>query len=160
MRVEHEYDVPPSALLAVLTDEDFLAARSARYGGNGDPAVDRAADLVVVTVPRKLRMDAVPGPFRRFAGSGELVQTDTWTQLAGDRISGTWRIDPGDTPLRLAGCHEITATTAGSRYVVTAEVKVNIRFVGGQAEGVIRDQLTRLIGEEQAFAETWLDEHR
>lgn len=159
MRVEHEYDAAPRALLGVLTDEGFLTARSARFGGNGAPTVKRSAGTVVVTVPRLLPVDAVPGPFRRFAGTGELVQTDTWAQMTDDQVSGTWTIDAGDSPLHLSGTHDITATATGCRYAVTAEVEVRIRFIGGQAEGVIRQQLGQLIGAEQEFAESWLSQH-
>jgi len=159
MRVEHDYDVAPGALLAVLTDAAYLAARSARYGGNGDPEVVRSAAEVVVTVARQLPVDAVPAPFRRFAGTGELVQTDTWSELSGDPVRGTWTIDPGDSPLRLAGTHEIAATGTGCRYTVTAEVKVRIRFIGGQVESLVRRQLEELVAKEQEFAETWLADH-
>ncbi|MDP9240285.1 MAG: DUF2505 domain-containing protein [Actinomycetota bacterium] len=160
MRVEHDYDVAPDALLAVLTDEAFLAARSSRYGGNGEPSVDKSADEIVVTVPRQLPLDAVPAPFRRFAGNGELVQTDTWSELSGDPVRGTWTIDPGDSPLELAGTHEIAATGTGCRYTVTADVKVRIRFIGGQVESLVSQQLVELVAKEQEFAETWISERR
>ncbi len=156
MRVEHEYDVSPPALLDVLTDGGFLAARSARFGGKGDPSVDRVAGRIVVTVPRHLPVEAIPGPFRRFAGNGELIQTDVWSRIGDDRISGTWTTDTGDSPLRLAGTYEITATDGGCRYVVTAEVEVKIRFVGGQAEAIVGEQLATLVRKEQEFAQAWL----
>jgi hypothetical protein len=156
MRVEHDYDVSPGKLLAVLTDEAFLAERSARYGGNGAPTVDRSAGTVVITVPRRLPVDAVPAPFRRFAGDGELVQTDIWSQ-SGDGFSGTWTTDAGSTPLRLEGTHEISPTGGGCRYAVTAEVQVKVPFIGGQVENLVRQQLAELIGKEQQFAATWIE---
>lgn len=156
MRVEHSYDVAPKALLDVLTDEAFLTARSARFGGSGSPTVKRSGDAVVVMVPRKLPVDAVPGPFRSMVGSGDLVQTDTWSEVADDRVTGTWTTDVGDTPLELNGTHEITATNDGCRYVVTAKVKVKVRFIGGQAESLVRQRLSELVGRELKFAEQWL----
>lgn len=156
MRVEHSYDVAPKALLDVLTDETFLKARSKRFGGRGAPTVKRHGDAAVVTVPRKLPIDAVPGPFRSMVGSGDLVQTDTWSEITEDRVAGTWTTDVGDTPLELNGTHEITATGDGCSYVVTAKVKVRVRFIGGQAEGLVRQRLTDLVGREMNFAEEWL----
>ena len=158
MRVEHSYVVAPRALLDVLTDERFLAARSARFGGGGTPVVKRSGDdAIVVTVPRKLPVDAVPGPFRSMVGNGNLVQTDTWSEIADDQVAGTWTTDVGDTPLQLNGTHEITATNAGCRYVITAKVKVKVRFIGGQAEGLVRQRLADLVGREMEFAGKWLD---
>jgi len=156
MQVEHAYDVPPRALLDVLTNEEFLRERSKRFGGRGDPSVSRSSDSVVVTIPRQLPVDAVPGPFRRFIGDGALVQTDTWSQIADDRISGTWTADVGKAPLDLRGTHEIVATHGGCRYVVTADVKVKIPFGGGAAEKLVRERLAELVRNEQAFAATWL----
>ncbi len=156
MRVEHRYDVAPRRLFDVLTDEAFLAARSARFGGRGSPSVSRSAGLVVVTTARQLPVDAVPGPFRRFVGSGRVVQTDRWSQIGDDRVAGGWTTDAGDTPLDLHGTHEIAALDDGCSYVVTASEKVNVRFIGGQAEGLVRQHLAELIRHEQAFAADWL----
>jgi hypothetical protein len=157
MQVEHAYDVAPRALFDTLTDEVFLRARSERYGGRGQPTVAKSDGTVVVTVPRQLPVESVPGPLRRFVGSGALVQTDTWSQIEESRISGDWTADVGKVPLSLRGTHEITATDAGCRYVVTAEVKVKIPFGGGAAEKLVRERLTELVRSEQAFAAEWLE---
>lgn len=156
MRVERGYDVAPRELLAVLTDKAFLAARSARFGGIGAPKVERVGDALIVTVPRQLPVDAVPGPFRAMVGSGKLVQTDDWSEIDDDKVAGTWTTDVGDIPLDLHGTHEITGTEGGCRYVVTAKVKVRVRFIGGQAEGLVRQRLADLVSRELDFAATWL----
>jgi hypothetical protein len=156
MQVEHAYDVAPRALLDVLTDEGFLRERGRRYGGRGEPTVARSDGSIVVTVPRQLPVEAVPGPFRRFVGDGALVQTDTWSEIAEDRISGSWTTDVGKAPLLLRGTHEIVAAGSGCRYVVTAEVKVKIPLGGGAAEKLVRERLAELVRNEQDFAETWL----
>jgi hypothetical protein len=156
MRAEHAYDVPPRALLDLLTDEQFLRERGARFGGRGEPQVDRPDGTIVVRVPRQLPVDAVPGPLRRFVGSGTLVQTDTWSQIADDRVEGTWTADVGRSPMTLRGTHEITATESGCRYVVTAEVKVKIPLGGGAVEKLVRERLAELVRNEQEFVSTWL----
>jgi hypothetical protein len=157
MRVEHAYGVPPRALLAVLTDDQFLRERGRRFGGRGDPEVTRSDGTVVVRMPRQLPVDAVPGPLRRFVGDGALLQTDTWSQIADESIAGTWVADVGRAPLVLRGTHEITATGAGCRYAVTAEVKVKIPLGGGAAERLVRQHLEELVRNEQQFAESWLE---
>ena len=157
MRVEHAYGVPPRALLAVLTDEQFLRERGSRYGGRGEAAVERSDGTVVVRVPRQLPIHGVPAPLRRFVGSGALVQTDTWSQIDDDRVVGTWTTDVGRSPMTLRGSHEITATEGGCRYVVTAEVKVKIPFGGGAVENFVGERLAELVRNEQAFVSTWLE---
>jgi len=157
MRAEHAYDVPPRSLLDLLTDEQFLRERGTRYGGRGEAHVDRPDGTIVVRVPRQLPVDAVPGPLRQFVGSGTLVQTDTWSQIADDRIVGTWTADVGRSPMTLRGTHEITATEGGCRYVVSADVKVKIPFVGGAVENLVGDRLAELVRNEQAFVSTWLE---
>jgi len=160
MRAEHEYDVPPARLFAVLTDEGYLAERNARYGGgSGAPSVAASGGAVVVRVPRQLPVDAVPAAFRAFVGSGAVVQVETWTTVpagTGGAAAGTWTTEVGTSPLELGGTQEITATPAGCRHIVTAEVKVRVPFVGKQAENMVRGQLQELVGKEQDFAAEWL----
>lgn len=156
MRVEHDYDVSPRALLDVLTDEAFLTARSARFGGSETPSVTGAGDHLVVRVPRQLPVEAVPGPFRGMIGDGKLTQIDTWSEVTDNRVAGAWSTEVGDAPIELNGAHEITATAGGCRYVVTAKVKVRVRFIGGQAEGLVRQRLRDLVAQEQEFAAAWL----
>lgn len=156
MRAEREYDVSPSALFAVLTDETFLAERNARYGGNGAPTVRRAGDDTVVTIPRQLPVDSVPAAFRRFVGSGAVVQTETWSPGADGGVGGSWTTEVGDSPLELSGTQEVTTTAGGCRHVLTAKVKVSIPFVGGKAEAMVSEQLADLVGKEQEFAAEWL----
>ncbi len=156
MRVERSYDVAPEALLDVLTDKAFLAARSERFGGSAKPTVDDTGDHVVVRVPRQLPVESVPAPFRGMVGDGKIVQVDNWSEVSSDEVFGTWTTEVGDAPLDLSGRHEITATDGGCRYVMTAAVKVRVRFIGGQAEGMIRQRLSELITAEQDFAADWL----
>ncbi len=156
MQVEHAYDVPPRALLDVLTDLDFLRARGRRFGGNGEPAVDRSDDRIVVTVPRRLPVENIPGPLRRFAGDGALVQIDTWTRLSGEHLTGSWDTEVGSAPLELRGAHAIAATAGGCVYTVTADVKVRIPIGGGAATKLVRERLAELTGKELAFTAEWL----
>jgi hypothetical protein len=158
MRVEREYSgVAPRALWETMTDLDFLRARSARFGGRSEPAVDRTGAQVVVTTPRQIPMDDVPGPLRRYVGSGALVQTDTWTDVATDHVSGAWTADAGGMPATLTGAHEIVATSGGCRYVVTATVKVHVPLIGGRLAGEVSRHVEDLVRSEQEFLAGWLD---
>jgi hypothetical protein len=48
---------------------------------------------------------------------------------------------------------------AGGELVITAEVRVGIPLVGGKLEGVIAEQVGKLLAAESEFAGKWLAEH-
>lgn len=157
MRVERVYSgVAALTLWEAMTDVDFLRARSTRFGGRGEPLVDRSGLQVVVTTPRQIPLDDVPGPLRRYVGSGALVQTDVWTDVATDHIRGDWSTDPGPMPASLTGTHEIAATPAGCRYLVTAVVKVHVPLIGGRLAGEVSRHVEQLVHSEQEFLAEWL----
>lgn len=158
MRVEREYSgATPRALWEAMTDLAFLRARSVRFGGRSEPTVDRSGGQVVVVTPRQIPLDDVPGPLRRFVGTGALVQTDVWTDVAGDHVNGTWTTDPGGMPATLSGTHEVGATPGGCRYVVTAAVKVHVPLIGGRLAGEVSRHVEELVLNEQEFLAEWLD---
>lgn len=155
MLVSHEYAVSPAELLEVLTEQAFLDARAAKFGGSAPSTIERSEESVVITTPRQLPMDEVPAAFKSFVGSGELVQTDTWVTGAGDP-SGFWTTDVGGAPVKVSGTHSIKATGAGCEYAIDATVKSSIPFLGGAIESQVAGFLKTLIGKEQAFAADWI----
>jgi hypothetical protein len=56
----------------------------------------------------------------------------------------------------MQGTHSITAAGTGSRYVVTADVKVSVPFVGGMLAGEVSKFLGQLVRKEQEFLAEWL----
>jgi hypothetical protein len=158
MQVQREYGVAPRALWEVLTDLSFLEARSARFGGGSAPSVDRSGGRVVVITPRQIPLDDVPGTFRRYVGSGALVQTDIWTTVDGDHVSGTWTTDPGGMPATVDGTHDIAARGGGCVYAVTAAVKVHVPLIGGRLAAEVSKHVEALVKSELEFLTEWLDE--
>jgi hypothetical protein len=155
VQVHHRYDVGPTALFDTLVDPAFLAARSARYGGLGAPAVDHLDSGVHVRSLRQLPLDHVPSALRRFVGDGRVEQVDAWTEVTTDRVVGTWTIDSGRAPIDLHGTHEITADESGSSYVVTAHVRVTLPLAGRLTRQV-EAYLAQLVAAEQKFLAEWL----
>ncbi|MEP7054774.1 MAG: DUF2505 domain-containing protein [Actinomycetota bacterium] len=158
MLVSRDYAVTPTKLLEVLTDQAFLDARGAKFGAKSPSTVQRDADAIVVVTPRQLALDQVPSAFRGFVGSGELVQTDTWSVGAGDP-TGVWTTDVGGAPVKVGGTHRITATDAGCEYAVETTIKASIPFIGGAIESQVGGYLKALIGNEQEFAADWIASH-
>lgn len=155
MLVSHDYAVSPTELLEVLTDQGFLDARAAKFGGSAPSTVQRSGEAIVIVTPRQLPLDQVPAAFRNFVGSGELVQTDTWATGSGDPI-GTWTTDVGGAPVTVSGTHGIKATATGCEYAVDATIKATIPFIGGAIESQVAGFLKTLIGGEQEFAADWI----
>jgi photosystem II stability/assembly factor-like uncharacterized protein len=157
MHVAHAYGATPAALFAVLTDPAYLAARSARFGGAGEPRVEHDGGRTVVRIPRALPLEAVPGALKRFVGDGTLVQVDEWTDVADEHAHGTWTAEVGSVPLELDGTHEVRIDGhGGSVYTVTARVKVRVPVVGRAAEKSVDEHLATLVTRELAFADDWL----
>lgn len=155
MLVAHEYAVTPAELLEVLTEQAFLDARAAKFGGSAPSTVERSEESVVVTTPRQLPMDEVPAAFKSFVGSGQLVQTDTWVTGSGEP-TGSWTTDVGGAPVKVSGTHSIKATATGCEYAVDATIKSSIPFLGGAIESQVAGFLKSLIRNEQEFAQEWI----
>ncbi|MDH4160555.1 MAG: DUF2505 domain-containing protein [Actinomycetota bacterium] len=162
MALEHEYPLSPLDLFAAVTDPGYLAARSTRFGGVGEPLVTADGDQVVVSTTRQLPTDKVPGPIRSMVGDGIIVQIDTWDQPddGTDVVTATWRADVGSAPARLGGEHTIEAAGAGSLYVITVDVTVKVPLVGRQLASQVAGYLNQLIGKEQEYLAEWIVENR
>jgi hypothetical protein len=156
VQIEHEYAVPPRRIFDVLTDPEFLRARGERFGAPAPATVERAAAGAVVTTPRQIPLNDVPSAFRRYVGDGSLLQTDSFNDVSDERVAGTWVTDAGPAPVTMQGTHSITAAGTGSRYVVTADVKVSVPFVGGMLAGEVSKFLGQLVRKEQEFLAEWL----
>jgi hypothetical protein len=159
MALQHEYPIPPSELLEILLDLEYLQARHERFRGVGTPAVERGEAKVSVTTIRQLPMDKIPGAFRGFVGDGQITQVDTWhLPEAGEAVVvlGDWRAELPSAPARMGGEHHIEANDDGSTYDITVDVSIKVPLVGGKMEGQVRGYLEHLIGKEQAYLADWV----
>jgi hypothetical protein len=162
MALEHEYPLSPADLFAAVTDTAYLVARSARFGGVGDPEVSDDGGQRVVRTTRRLPTDKIPGPVRPMVGDGMIVQIDTWDRPGAEPevVSATWRADVGSAPARLGGDHTIEATDDGSRYTITVDVTIKVPFVGGKLSAQVAGYLDQLIAKEQEYLAVWIAENR
>ncbi|MFZ0323793.1 MAG: DUF2505 domain-containing protein [Actinomycetes bacterium] len=158
MIVESSYSVPPSELLDILIDLDYLTARHQHFGGVDKPDVTTNGTMTQLRIPRQLPVDHFPAVARSFVGDGRIVQVDQW-DTASSPLSGTWTAEMGKTPVDMTGTYEIRPDGDGSTYVVTATVKVNVPMFGAKIESEAVDYLTSLITAEQKFLTDWLADH-
>jgi hypothetical protein len=152
---DHSYPQPPSALLALWRDPEFLAAVNTRFGGVGEPRVEEAGDRVLVHTRRQLPLDKLPGFVRRFVSSGLLEQTDDWPREAVPPIEGTWSVS-GKMPATMAGSHAVRPDGDGCLVSVHGSVTVNAPLISGKVEDLVVREIDKLIHLQQDFAADWL----
>jgi hypothetical protein len=157
----HDYAATPRALLDVLVDTVYLAARNERFGGVGDPSAETDAETVTITAVRQLPMDKIPGAVKGLVGDGKITQVDTWTRTPAEdgAVTGAWKADLGTAPATIGGDYRIDPTEAGCSYLCTVDVKVKVPFIGGKIEEQVRAYLDRLITKEQEFLADWMSQH-
>jgi hypothetical protein len=154
----HAYAADPADVVLLWRDPAFLRAVNTRFGGVGDPVIDAAGDRVAVTTQRRLPVDKIPSFVRRFIGGSTLEQTDDWPAdpaAAGDPVEGTWTVR-GRMPATMTGRQRVRRTAEGCEVEVTGEIDVSAPLVAGRIEGLVVEQITKLIGAQQEFAGRWL----
>jgi hypothetical protein len=157
----HDYAVPPSDLLAALSDMSYLQARNDRFAGIGDPQVEESDGSTLITSVRQLPMDKIPGAVKGLVGDGQITQVDSWTvtPVADGSILGSWRADLGTAPAVIGGDYRIEPVDGGATYSCSVDVKVKVPFIGGKIEEQVRGYLDRLITKEQEFLADWITGH-
>jgi hypothetical protein len=158
-RFEHRasFSAPAATVHATLTDRVFLEERLRKLGGKDAALVEHARDGAEVRLRLRQGVDAerLPSMARTFL-KGDLVveREERWGP-----DGGTGRATIVGVPGEISSRARLTDHADGSELVITAEVRVGIPLVGGKIEGVIAEQVARLLTAESEFAGTWLAEH-
>jgi hypothetical protein len=62
-------------------------------------------------------------------------------------------------PGRLEGGYALSATSSGSRLLVTGRCKVSVPLLGGKLEKLVLDFMKNLLSLEEAFTADWIAQH-
>jgi hypothetical protein len=157
--VEHAYAVAPPVLQQLWRDHAFLSEVGRRFGGVGEPTVTEDGEDVVVRSQRQLPLDKLPGFLHRFVGSGALEQRDVWPReiaAPDEKVEGRWSVSGEGMPAEMSGTQLVEPTSTGCVVRVQGQVKVHARLIAGRAEAIVVQQITKLIGRQQEFAQEWL----
>ncbi|HEX6255626.1 MAG TPA: DUF2505 domain-containing protein [Euzebyales bacterium] len=128
LRETIDYEAPPHAVLAMLTDRSFRTMVCERtHALDHAVTIDVAGRVTTVSVWRSMPAD-VPGFFRRLVGDRlEIQQIERW--------DGPVRADLAvrivGKPASLDGYVALEQTTAGTRQIVDGRVNVSVPFIGG-----------------------------
>jgi hypothetical protein len=144
---------------AVMLDEEYLRARLVRLGGPGAALLEHRLDDAggVYRIRHGVDQAALP-PFVSSLVSGNLVidRTEGLRRRAVGDYTGDVQVRIPGTPATAAGALVLRDVGGRSEFVVTAEVTVQVPFLGGKIESVIAEQVKVLLGAETAFTLEWL----
>ena len=141
-------------------DDAFDAALSAEATVTREVLSTRDEGNVQVRRLRFTPHKELPGPIAKLIGSKKLVyeQENRW-----DRDKGvmSWEVIPTVLPGKLSasGTFAILPDDYGCEQVVEGEITVNVRFIGGQIEKAIVDDVVKSYENTAAFCREWLLDH-
>ncbi len=133
------YPATPDAVLALLTDEQFLRDRAAALGA-------QVQELTVTGRSTTTRLAAptagIPPVFARFVGSSvSVTEHSSWT-LDGDgghRSDLDVQAEVFGRVVQVTGERRLVPDGTGTRSTVTGEATVDAPLIGRQAEGAVRE---------------------
>jgi hypothetical protein len=151
---------PADEVYATMVDPDYLRARLERIGGPGADLLEHSADVQGARYRLRLGLDAkdLPSVVRTvMAGDLTIERNERWTRQDSGRYLGDVEVTIQGAPATAAGGMRLRDLPAGgSELDVRADVRVSVPLIGGKIEGVVGEQVQRLLAAETAFTEEWL----
>ena len=132
------YPATPDAVLALLTDEQFLRDRAAALGAQvQEVAVTGRSTTVRLSAPTA----GIPPVFARFVGSSvSVVERTSWVPDGdGHRTDLDVRAEVFGRTVQVTGERRLVGQDGGTRSTVTGDARVDAPLVGRQAEGAVRE---------------------
>lgn len=158
-RTDH-YDASPEAVMAMLKDPSYVAAKYESLGDISTDIVEHSSTDtgMILKVDRKVPSDLPDFAKKVLGDTNHLVQTETWS-AAGDGYKCDLSIDSPGKPLTIKSRSEIVPSGDGSDWNVDMEIKASIPLVGGKLEGVVEKETLASMDKEYDFNKVWLSNH-
>jgi hypothetical protein len=145
---------------ATMVDPDYLRARLERIGGPGAALLEHSADVQGARYRLRLGLDAkdLPSVVRSVLSGDLMIERDErWTRQDSGRYLGDVDVTIPGAPASATGAMRLRdLPDGGSELSVRADVRVSVPLIGGKIEGVVGEQVQRLLAAETAFTQTWL----
>ena len=142
------YPASPDAVLAVLTDEQFLRDRAAALNAQvQEVTVSGHATSVRLSAPTA----GIPPVFARFVGSAvAVVERAAWVPdgEGGHRSPLDVQSEVFGREVRVTGERRLLPEAGGTRSTVTGDVRVDAPLVGRQAADAVRELMTVVLRRE------------
>ncbi|MFQ1000862.1 DUF2505 domain-containing protein [Modestobacter sp. SSW1-42] len=142
------YPASPDAVVAVLTDEQFLRDRAAALNAQvQEVTVTGQASTVRLSAPTA----GIPPVFARFVGSSvTVVERSAWVPdgEGGHRSALDVQSEVFGREVRVTGERRLRPEAGGTQATVTGDVRVDAPIVGKQAENAVRELMTVVLRKE------------
>ena len=146
--ISHTYPATPDAVLALLTDEQFLRDRAAALGAQVQEATAAGA---TTTTRLSAPTTGIPPVFARFVGTSVSVsERSAWTPdgAGGHRSDLDVTSEVFGRQVRVTGERRLVPDGEGTRSTVTGDVTVDAPLIGRQAEGAVRELMAVVLRKE------------
>jgi hypothetical protein len=151
---------PADEVYATMVDPDYLRARLERIGGPGANLLEHSADVQGARYRLRLGLDAndLPSVVRSvLPGNLTIERNERWTRQDSGRYLGDVDVTiPGAPASATGGMRLRDLPEGGSELNVRADVRVSVPLIGAKIEGVVGEQVQRLLTAETAFTDEWL----
>jgi hypothetical protein len=150
---------PAEKVFATMTDEGYLRARLQELGGPGSALLEHQASPEGARYRLRegiAESDLPPIVGKVMSGALTLERTETLRRTGPGAYSGDVAVDIANAPASASGTMGLADGEGGSVFVVHADVKVNVPFLGGTIEELVAGQVRRLLEAETAFTIRWL----
>jgi Protein of unknown function (DUF2505) len=153
------------ALYATMVDPDYLRARLEQIGGPGADLLEHAADGKGAHYRMRHGLDAedLPSVVRRILPGDLMIErSERWTRQDGGRYLGDVKVTIPGAPASAAGGMRLRdLPDGGSELNIRADVTVSVPIIGGKIEGIVGEQVQRLLTAETTFTQQWMaNNHR
>lgn len=151
---------PADEVYATMVDPDYLRARLERVGGPGAALLEHSADVQGARYRLRLGLDSkdLPSVVRSvLSGNLTIERKERWTRQDSGRYAGEVDVMIHGAPASATGGMRLRdLPEGGSELNVRANAQVSVPLIGGKIEGVIAEQVQRLLTAETAFTQDWL----
>jgi hypothetical protein len=153
---------PAEKVFATMTDRGYLEARLRELGGPGSALLEHE------TGPEGARYrlrqgvsetDLPPVVGKVVGGNLVIERTETLRRAEGGRYAGDVGVAIPGAPASAAGTMSLDDAAGDSLFAVNADVTVSVPLLGGTIEGIVAEQVKRLLEAETAFTIRWLGSH-
>jgi hypothetical protein len=165
-QIDHRSSAPHSAdeVYATMVDPDFLRARLQQIGGQGAALLEHSADLEGARYRLRHGLDPedLPSVVRAvLPGDLTVERSERWTRQDSGSYLGDVEVRIPGAPASAAGGMRLRdLPDGGSELNVRADVTVSVPLIGGKIEGIVAEQVLKLLTAETAFTRQWLAGNR
>lgn len=146
-------------VFAAMADPEYLRARLQRLGGPGAALLEHSADGggVRYRLRQGLEKDVLPAVVQSLVGGNLVIErTESLHPDGAGGFRGDVGVDVPGAPVTAGGSMTLRDAAGGSEFVVHAEVTVGVPLFGGRIEGVVAEQVQKLLAAETGFTGEWL----